>query len=650
METVNKNFNKNFCKNKNLCNFDQFKVDKKYVENYIKKNLDKLLYNLGIAYSGLENNEKAIEAFNLSTKVNSNYALAYNNKGNIFVKMGKYGNAIEAYTKATDINKKYSIAYNNRGQVYFNIKDYKKSLEDFDNAIESNPSNYNAWTNKGAVFFYQKEYGKAKEAFEKALKLKPDYALANVYLAKIFLYLGSSELSYEKINKALDFDIRNADAWRLKGQLQLKDKKYEEAVESFDHAFQYSKVDLFLVLWKAYAHYLEVLDQESLSSENKEEKPQVVWSRETKSIDERVIDVSKKVINSLPLKPNNSQSSNRSSDKKEDENSKFKNEHYSIIRELEMYSSVCCKGKEIPSHVVLDMLADFFFWVKKNIELLFLPIFRYFLIKSISFKIIEEHFKLINSTLVKIKGKYLKSINSTLENYELENVKSYVLYLLGCLYYKVGDYFEAKIYLEECIKQGPKHIKKSASPLFDYISTNYIRSPWWTWWLSSPTYHWTKRVIFTFSSFGFIVLLLFHPFIYSILFKFIYLSQFKDFFIETNITSNMTNNITSNMTNNTTIPKNLTETITENKSVYNNTLTKSNEIFVNFDSFPVNNILYYVLVSIPIFILFSPHISKLTFKTPPVEMEMKSPKDFEFILYPCLMDDVVRKIDDIPES
>jgi len=423
VETVNKNFVA-------ITFFDQFKVDKKYVDNYIKKNLDKLLYNLGIAYSGLEKNDKAIKAFNLSTKVNSNYALAYNNKGNIFVKMGKYENAIEAYTEAININKKYSIAYNNRGQVYFNIKDYKKSLEDFDKAIESNPSNYNAWTNKGTVFFYQKEYGKAKEAFEKALELKPDYTLANVFLAKIFLYLGSSELSYEKINKALDFDIRNADAWRLKGQLQLKDKKYEEAVESFDHAFQYSKVDLFLVLWKAYVRYLEVLDQEALSNENKEEKPQVVWSRETKSIDERVIDVSKKVINSLPLKPNNSQSSNRSSDKKEDENSKFKNEYYSIIRELEMYSSVCCKGKEIPGHVVLDMLADFFFWVKKNIELLFLPIFRYFLIKSTSFKIIEEHFKLINSTLVKIKGKYLKSINSTLENYELENVKSYVLYLL----------------------------------------------------------------------------------------------------------------------------------------------------------------------------------------------------------------------------
>jgi phenylalanine-4-hydroxylase len=56
-----------------------------------------------------------------------------------------------------------------------------------------------------------------------------------------------------------------------------------------------------------------------------------------------------------------------------------------------------------------------------------------------------------------------------------------------------------------------------------------------------------------------------------------------------------------------------------------------------------------VLVSIPIFILFSPHISKLVVRAAPVEMEMKSPKDFEFILHPCLMDDIVRKIDDVPD-
>ncbi|MDQ1254073.1 MAG: hypothetical protein QG646_3293 [Euryarchaeota archaeon] len=640
-------------------------------------------YNKGVALSHIEKYEEAIKAFDEAVSSYPKYALALNNKGNICVKMEKYCDAIEAYTKAIEISDmKYSIAYNNRGQVYFNLKNYKKALEDFDKAIELNQSNYNAWTNKGTVFFYQKDYGKAKEAFEKVLELNPDYVLSNVCLAKICLYLGSSTLSYEMINKTFDIDVRNAEAWRLKGQLLLKDKKYEEASRSFDLAFQYSKEDpSFLVLWKAYARYLEVLDRETLSSEDKEEKPQVVWSRETKSLDERVVDVSKKVINSLPIKSNNFQSSNKSPDKKENEGSKFKNEYYSIIRELEMYSSICCKGKETASHVILDLLTDSLLWVKKNIELFFLPIvrysfinFKYFSTKRLIYIIIYLlmailvalfakiifaelviNYLLLGSllifiilVLVVVFSYYyfksnLQSINSALEGYELENVKAYVLYLLGCLYYKVGDYFEAKNKLEECIKQGPKDIKKSASQLLDHISANYIRSPWWTWWLYSPTYRWTKRIIFAFSSLGFIALLLFHPFIYSILFKFIYLSQFKDFFTEANVTSNVTNY--------TTTTENLTETAIESSKLvlYNNTLIKSNEIFMNFDPLPVNNILYYVLVSIPIFILFSPHVSKLTFKTTPVEIETKSPKDFEFILHPCLMDDVVRRIDDIPD-
>jgi tetratricopeptide (TPR) repeat protein len=577
----------------------------KFLSDGISKEWDfsEFSYNKGVALSNIEKYREAIEAFDAAIGKPNSYALAVNNKGNTYVKMEQFKDAIEAYTEAISINPKYSIAYNNRGQVYFNLKNYKKALEDFDRAIESNTSNYNSWTNKGAVFFHQKEYGKAKKAFEKALELNPDYALANIYLAKILLYLGSSVLSYDRINKTIDFDVRNADAWKLKGQLLLKDKRYEEAVVSFNHTFQYSKGDLSLVLWKAYARYLEVLDQEypSFSRDNQDEEPGVLWSHETKPIDERVVDVSKKVINSLPLKPNDSQSSDsdESSDESPDEKagkgSRFKSEYYSIIRELEMYSCISCKRKDVSCHIILDTAADFLSWGKKNVKLFFLPIVRYLLVKSNSFS---------------VAGISLQSINSDLEKYELDNVKSYVLFLLGCLYYKVGDYFEAKNKLEECIKQGPNDIKKSAAQLLDHISTTYIRSPWWTWWLSSPTYRWTKRIIFIFYSLMFIVLLLFHPFIYPALLEFIYLNQFTAFLIEASI---------------------------------------SPDFFAESSSTSVNFLLYYVLVSIPIFILFSPHISKFVVRAAPVEMEMKSPKDFEFILHPCLMDDIVRKIDDVPD-
>ena len=675
-------------------------LDKKIGEKGLWEtdNLSELYYNRGVALSNLGKYEEAITAFDEAIGESDSYALALNNKGNTCVKMENFEDAIEAYTKAIKISeKKYSIAYNNRGQVYFNLKNYKKALEDFEEAIKSNPLNYNAWTNKGAVFFYQKEYGKAKEAFEKALDLNPDYALANVYLAKLFFYLGNPTLAFETINKALDLDVRNADAWRLKGQLLLEDN-YEEAVKSFDNAVQYSKGDVSLVLWKAYARYLKVLNTKSqtssssnqeessnqVGSSNQEEKPKFPWFSEIKKKINSLLPKSnnsqssnespnkkedKKKINSLLPKSNNSQSSSGSPDKKEDEGSKSKNEYYSIIRELEMYSSISSGRKDTKKHIILEKWDDFSFWVRKNIELLFLPFIRYFLINHILFFILILIFILLGliyliiADLIQItvvfepsihlttafkpligrlliivivlmisfiilkavvpSNTYLQSINSALEKHETNNVNSYVLCLLGCLYYEVGDYFEAKNKLEECIKYGSKDVKKSATPVLDYksatpvldyISANRIRSTWWTWWIASPTYRWAKRVIFVFSSLWFISLLLFHPFIYPILFKFIYFRQFKIFFSEANVFSNMTDN---------------------------------NEIFTNFDPSIVDKSLYYALILIPLFILFSPHILKFGLKAPYVEIEMKSPKDFEFILHPCLMDDVVRKIDDI---
>lgn len=70
-----------------------------------------------------------------------------------------------------------------------------------------------------------------------------------------------------------------------------------------------------------------------------------------------------------------------------------------------------------------------------------------------------------------------------------EEIRGHILYFLGYFYYKTKDMFAAKEKLEECIKLKSS-IKPSARELLDHIWNYQIRPSWWRWWWESPIYGW----------------------------------------------------------------------------------------------------------------------------------------------------------------
>ncbi|CAD6494858.1 MAG: hypothetical protein LAKADJCE_00976 [Candidatus Argoarchaeum ethanivorans] len=95
-----------------------------------------------------------------------------------------------------------------------------------------------------------------------------------------------------------------------------------------------------------------------------------------------------------------------------------------------------------------------------------------------------------------------------------KGIRPYVLYFLGCFYFKSKDIFAAKEKLEECIRLKSKSsIETSARELLGNIWNYQIRPPWWRWWLNSPFYRWHKRIGFIILSLSIFALLLLHPFI-----------------------------------------------------------------------------------------------------------------------------------------
>jgi tetratricopeptide (TPR) repeat protein len=80
--------------------------------------------------------DKALEYLDKAISLDSNYAKAYNNRGNAWYNKGDYDLAISDYNKAIELNPRYAKAYYNRGVAWDDKGNYDRAISDYNKAIE----------------------------------------------------------------------------------------------------------------------------------------------------------------------------------------------------------------------------------------------------------------------------------------------------------------------------------------------------------------------------------------------------------------------------------------------------------------------------------------------------------------------------------
>jgi tetratricopeptide (TPR) repeat protein len=76
-------------------------------------------FDQGLSYSDSGNYDQAIFYYGQAIKINPEYAMVYNNRGNVFYRMGDYEKAITDYNRAIDLNPGFAEAFNNRAFAYY---------------------------------------------------------------------------------------------------------------------------------------------------------------------------------------------------------------------------------------------------------------------------------------------------------------------------------------------------------------------------------------------------------------------------------------------------------------------------------------------------------------------------------------------------
>lgn len=111
---------------------------------------------------------------------------------------GHNSEALIDYNKAIELESNFELAYLNRGLSKYNLRDYYGAISDFNKTIEINPRNEKAFLNRGDAKYYLNQTSEACSDWSKASELGSK--LANEAIAQFCHFSTKTVIHFECTN------------------------------------------------------------------------------------------------------------------------------------------------------------------------------------------------------------------------------------------------------------------------------------------------------------------------------------------------------------------------------------------------------------------------------------------------------------------
>ena len=206
--------------------------------------------NLGNAYRGTGDIDKAIGALTRATELEPGASEPYLNRGTAYAVAGRYALAVADYDRAIEIKPSMAGAYGNRGIAFWRLGKIPEAIRDFDEAIRLRPNLVGPWISRGALRGRGGEYEGAIADLTVALRLDPYNFRALVNRGAVYSAAGNYDAAVADYTRAMSIDPSSAipyagrsRAFALKGEndrarldiRKLQDMGVNEREGSLEH-------------------------------------------------------------------------------------------------------------------------------------------------------------------------------------------------------------------------------------------------------------------------------------------------------------------------------------------------------------------------------------------------------------------------------
>lgn len=241
---------------------------------------------MALVKTSMNRNDEAVDAYKQAIELAPDQIFAWNNLGNLCLKIQRNDEAMIAFQKAIKHNPKDSIAWNGLGNVYYKTGYTDDAIAAFRKAIEFTPSLSLPWNGLGDAYANIGRINEAVIAYQKSIELNNQSVTPWLRLADVYRKQEHHRDAIKAYQRALSIDPKNSLVWNDLGLLYLNSKAFEDAEDAFvkavelDRGFGWAYSNLALTFASLGRHkeaiplYLKSIE---LINENKDKA--VSWNR-----------------------------------------------------------------------------------------------------------------------------------------------------------------------------------------------------------------------------------------------------------------------------------------------------------------------------------------------------------------------------------
>lgn len=220
------------------CGSGKFKVEKYTRVTRINPSEADTFYNLGVAYSIVEREPKALDAFQNAVRLNPDDSEAYFNLGEAYWICGQNGEAVAAYSKAFNLGQIRTKHYR-LGLAYHLLGLNEESSKEYIQAINENePHPLTSYYTLGLAWYDMGRYEKALEAFNKTLTINLSLSSGyyNIFysIARTFDKLGREDDAVAAFGEALSYRPDFIPSYLELGSILMKHGDYNNAMDLYE--------------------------------------------------------------------------------------------------------------------------------------------------------------------------------------------------------------------------------------------------------------------------------------------------------------------------------------------------------------------------------------------------------------------------------
>ena len=241
-------------------------------------------YGLGLAYTGLEKFDEAIEAYQQAIQYAPEWAHIHAALGAGYASLHRYDEALNAYKTAHDLKPDDAMIHHRLGNIYNKRGKRPEAIKHQQHAITIDPTLASAHYQLGLLYTQENRLTEAISAYETAYSEDPELIEALYNLAQVHRRNGNKQAAREKMQLFQKQKVVVKPIQELRGALQrtleptqragilanigrlyLKNKQYKKAVEEYEKAIAlnlqgieaYNGIGIAYAMLKRYSDAIE---------------------------------------------------------------------------------------------------------------------------------------------------------------------------------------------------------------------------------------------------------------------------------------------------------------------------------------------------------------------------------------------------------